>query len=181
MDDVDERDLLLARRLKLAVRLVIYPLLLGLVALAWHTRRGRADEASAFPAIRTVRPVATSAPRTTLTARAQGGRLTLRLGGRTPMAAKAVMPMRCADGTTFTFRWRADEFFWRGAPPVFTSESVGRAGTASDGHRFVYDAHLRLRGGPPSTARLDGVVRWWRDRGSVECRWSAPSLTLAKG
>ena len=38
MDSVDERDLRLARRIKFGVHLVIYPMLLGLLAVAWHAR-----------------------------------------------------------------------------------------------------------------------------------------------
>jgi hypothetical protein len=46
MDDDAQlaRDLLLARRLKLAVRLVIYPLLLGALVLALHIRHAQADD-----------------------------------------------------------------------------------------------------------------------------------------
>lgn len=50
MGETDDHDARIERRLRLGIRLVFYPLCLGLIALAWtHHQRGPATQAQAPP------------------------------------------------------------------------------------------------------------------------------------
>jgi hypothetical protein len=89
-----ERDLALARRLKVAVRLVVYPLLIGALVLALHIRHAQAranDDPPGAPWHGTGEGVLTAD-------------LVVKDDGRVTWA-RFELPLRCDDGTTTPFTW----------------------------------------------------------------------------
>jgi hypothetical protein len=171
MDDADARDLLLARRLKLGIRLVVYPLLLGLLAVAWHARSARGDGEQGGSAW----------SGTT----AQGLSVRAAIDGKWLESLTLPVTLRCDQGSTYRFTWTPSQDVLRQQghavtahrPPTTRPGAAGRSGT--------YEARLRMVTGdhPHGTASL--VETWtWTDqpRGSrTVCRSGPVAFTLRHG
>jgi hypothetical protein len=169
MDAADDRDLVLARRLKLGVRLVVYPLLLGLVALVWHVRHadGAQEPRRRGPISRPV----TSYPRYESWVGDTGRSWVVSASSTDASLSRLAAPvaLRCDDGDPFTFRleiWFADGE--RRADAVEATRA--EAGVhADDGSPMAYtarvDAHL---GGLPA-GHLAVTVLWDRPQGRTRC------------
>ncbi|HEY6760200.1 MAG TPA: hypothetical protein VI318_11955 [Baekduia sp.] len=171
MEAATEDELRLARRLKLGVRLVVYPTLLGLIVLALHARhvQGVARAGTAPVVWRGVGRDAVQAEAVT-----SAGRLVL-------FAAPLVE--RCNDGATFTMRWRVGE---RGLVQVGTAASarvVQRPGTAGDGGATTYDMTFDASVGKDAIdVTLSGSVLWTRATSHrvVWCNAGPVRMTLAR-
>jgi hypothetical protein len=89
-----DADVRRSRRLGIAVRLVLYPMALGLIALAWQEYHGSPPQAHAIVHFDQWRGTTAQGEEMTATTR-QG----LLLGFATRLVE------RCSDGSTFTLRW----------------------------------------------------------------------------
>lgn len=164
-----ERDLLLARRLKLAVRLVFYPLLIGALILALHIRHAQAAgdaEPEPAPIVATApAPVAWNATRgnVAFTAWTSAGRV---------VGFNGVLRMACGDGTPFDLRDHLIESDLVDNRGTAQYRSVRRHGRADDGGTFTYDERFgAARTGAVVSVGWEGSVLWRRrDTGrTVHC------------
>jgi hypothetical protein len=163
-DDAElERDLLLARRLKLGVRLVIYPLLLGALVLALHIRHAEAQGGG--PATPLVTWVGMTAQRYQVSATTQGDRLT---------SVNANILVECEDGRTF----RIDPLL-RGSQLVlsgrtWTGESRADHGFSTDGGAWWadYGVSVQTDDAGPTIVTQWAKVAWHRPgtHNAVTCR-----------
>jgi hypothetical protein len=166
-DPDDER---LERRLRLGVRLVFYPLALGLIVFAWHARhRG---EASADP----VHVVIWSG----LTAQGRPVRAALDDDGRL-VSLDTELSEPCADGTAFTLTWypRQSAFIQHGDD--VDGHTGPQPSTDSYGEPTVSETRLRGHLGAHPYATLTGQVVRTTTHGRVVCRSEPVTFTLHKG
>src|SRR4051812_23300933 len=174
MEDVDERDLRLARRLKLGVRLVIYPLLLGLVVIAWHRRAGGGADARPTPPLARPTPPLRSWSGTSPNL---AGPAWAQTEGIALIGFRADLVERCPGGATFIYRWTGGPIRQRGAAATVTDHTRGRA---DDGGPM--DAHVALAAtvGDRISVRLSGWVVWTRasDARAVRCETAPTTLVL---
>jgi hypothetical protein len=170
MDVPDERDVLLARRIKLGVRLVLYPLLLGLLAVALHARLAAADADDGGPPA----PVAWHGAGADAWAQTVGGRLT---------AFTATVVERCADGARFRMRWSADGRLLTQTGSAASARQTTAHGIADDGGAMTYGMDLDATiGEDVIRATLAGTVLWRRaaDGRLVRCDAGPVRRTLVK-
>jgi hypothetical protein len=166
-----ERDLILARRLKLAVRVVIYPLLIGGVLIAWHVRhvQAKANAAPKGPPVTERQFTGDHAYAMT-----QNDQLTW-------LQADALEP--CDDGSTFTFRLRFD-------PPRITQRTNLAVATlppftGTDDSGSSVDYGKTVASVTVNVDQLDvsigGSLRWTRSPGHVVTCTAGPTLvTLSR-
>jgi hypothetical protein len=141
-----EDDLRLARRLKLGVRLVVYPMLLVLLAVAWHVRTSRGADSPGAPFR------GSSSQGEEVTATIDGGRLT---------SLGVPLQLRCDDG-------QADRFTWTPSPDTYqqhgdTVTAHRLPTTHVDGERsYTYEARLQMVLGdhPHGTVWLTNTWTW---------------------
>src|SRR5690242_2566085 len=117
MDDaIDPR---IGRRYRIAVRLLLYPLALGLIVVAWHHRPGGSEaRASDYVAWSGV------------TAQGQDIRVSTADGVITSLSTHVAEP--CSDGSTFTLDW---------APP---KRWLVQTGHRSEEHTSELQSHVNL-------------------------------------
>jgi hypothetical protein len=168
-----ERDLLLARRLKLGVRLLIYPLLLGALVLALHIRHAQAQGGgSATPLVTWV---GTTAQRYQVSATTQGAQLT---------SVNANILVECEDGRTFRIDplFRDSQLVLSGR--TWTGEARGDHGFSTDGGAWWADYGISVQtgdAGPTSITQWAKVA--WRRPGThnaVTCRASGVAAQLVR-
>jgi hypothetical protein len=133
-----ERDLALARRLKVAVRLVVYPALVGALFLALHIRHAQAagdDEGTGFP----VRGDAVAPA--TWTGVSSGYALAAWTVGTTVTGVRATFPLACRDGTSFTLRF--DDLDLANDAAGSWNARTSEHTRADDGGALTVDQHVR--------------------------------------
>jgi hypothetical protein len=159
MDDDAQlaRDLLLARRLKLAVRLVIYPLLLGALVLALHIRHAQAagdDEGTVAVRTQSVAPATWSG---TLGQQAVAAWTV----GTTVTGVQTTFPLACRDGSQFDLRFYVYGLRHDATASWYTKRSEHT--TADDGGALTIDEEVRAwRAGDRVTVGWTASVLWTR-------------------
>jgi hypothetical protein len=148
------RDLLLARRLKLAVRLVVFPVVLGALLLALHLRHDRTagDDDGTFP----VR--GGSVAPATWTGRFGSEDVAAWTVGATVTGVRATLPLACRDGSSFRLRVDALDLEHDASVSWYTEVSE----------------RTRADGGGAMTVNEE--VRAWRSGGAVTVGWTASVL-----
>jgi hypothetical protein len=173
------RDLLLARRLKLAVRLVVYPLLIGALVLALHIRHAQASGDDGDPA-----PVLGTSPAPVVWNGTAGGfAFTAWTSGGRVVGFNGVLPMACRDGGTFDLREHVIERDLRFTGRVATYEVTSSHGVADDGGATVLDERFSAQQvGGVVAGTWQGSVLWTRaDTGRVvRCDAAPIHLTLER-
>jgi hypothetical protein len=166
-DPGDER---LERRLRLGIRLVFYPLALGLIAFAWHARHR-----SEAPA-RALHLLAWSG-RT-----AQGQRIQAVIGDDGRLASLFTrIKERCSDGSTFTVHWSINQSQFAQDGDAVNGRQGPIAGTDYDGKPVVFDTRIQGRMGAHPQGTLTGHVTWTPARGTLTCRSGPVTFTLRRG
>jgi hypothetical protein len=182
MEAATDAELRLARRLKLGVRLVVYPLLLVLIGVAWHARQARGAQDDTQPA-------AAAAPKVAnrhWTGRTQpGARVPVSALGWTADGAiwslGMAITLPCRDGTTFVLRQTL------GPEDFATSGSGARAvvdpshGRADDGGAMTSAATVDVTTAEDRVGvSVDAWVNWTRgDTGRVvRCEADAVRVAL---
>jgi hypothetical protein len=159
MDDDAQlaRDLLLARRLKLAVRLVIYPLLLGTLVLALQHRSAHAqgDDDGTIPVrSRAVVPA-------TWSGTFGGQAVAAWTVGRTVTGVRTVFPLACRDGSPFALRFDVYGLRHDAAVSWYTKRSEHTK--ADDGGAMTIDEEVRAwKAGDRVTVGWTASVLWTR-------------------
>jgi hypothetical protein len=150
-----ERDLLLAGRLKLIVRLVFYPLLVGALFLALHLRHAQAagdDGPTTFPVHSSAIAPAT------WTGRFGSEDVAAWTVGATVTGVRATLPLACRDGSSFRLRVDALDLEHDASVSWYTEVSE----------------RTRADGGGAMTVNEE--VRAWRSGGAVTVGWTASVL-----
>jgi hypothetical protein len=160
-----ERDLLLARRLKLGVRLVFYPLLIAALLLALHIRHAQAAGGDDDPAPvlgTTPAPVVWNATRGNLgfTAWTSADRV---------IGFNGVLVLACSDGTPFELRTRLLQSDLTDNGNTAQYRSGAKHGRSDDGGTFIYSERFGAeRTGAVVSVGWEGSVVWTRgDTGRV--------------
>lgn len=168
-----ERDLLLARRLKLAVRLVVYPLLLGLVALAFHVRHARAQEDDPHAP-----PTTAWSGRTNqgypATATFQDGRL---------ISFTSRLMLDCADGEQFAlYTTVAADRIERPRRGMWVGTVADDHGVTNRGGSYAgnYSVHVQDPFRGEVIAEIEGTVAWHvaGTHNGIACRPGRASMAL---
>jgi hypothetical protein len=169
MEAATEDELRLARRLKLGVRLVVYPVLLGLIVLALHARHVQsvARAGAAYVSWRGVGGDAVQAQ-----AQTSAKRL---------VYFAAPLVERCDDGATFTMDWRVGESGLVQVGTAASARQVHGTGTAGDGGATTYDMNFDASVGKDTMdVTLSGSVLWTRaaNHRLVRCDGGPVRMTL---
>jgi hypothetical protein len=165
-----ERDLLLARRLKLTVRLVFYPLLLGGVLIAWHVRHAQA-EASKGP----------KGPDVVLRNFA-GDRAFAKTEDNQLTWLQVEAAERCDSGTTFTYRLRFPASAITQRINVATATRAAFEGADDNGSPVIYGPTVATvtAGITQLDVSVSGSLRWTRPDGNVTtCVAASALMTLS--
>jgi hypothetical protein len=171
-DDADARDLLLARRLKLGVRLVIYPLLLGLLAVAWHARSAHGEDGRT--------PVRAHGWQGTAPGLVGPAKAVTSEGRLRSLTGTIVLP--CGDGSTFTLAWAFRRSLVQNGTAVVADREVPDD-RAEDGGAMSTVTHLEASVGDTAIrASLSTTVIWTRaDSGRVvRCEGAPLAFTLSR-
>ena len=159
MDDaIDPR---IGRRYRIAVRLILYPLALGLIVVAWHHRPGGSEaRASDYVAWSGV------------TAQGQDIRVSTADGVITSLSTHVAEP--CSDGSTFSLDW---------APAKRSLVQTGHTvqggysgpGHAYDGTPVLYYERIQAYVGEYVTGTITAKV----DSGTAHCRSGPVTFSMA--
>jgi hypothetical protein len=166
MDEAfDPRDERNARRFRIGVRLVLYPILIGLIPLAWHHYRG--GEPAAEPIHVEEWSGVTSQGRAM---RATTGKGLLRF-------FDTELDERCSDGSMFVFHWTPAQYRFVQHGETLQGRS---AGESRDNHgrmtRFDNRVWARVDARPHGTIR--GTVTWGFPATPVRCDSGAVRFSL---
>jgi hypothetical protein len=166
MDDAaDPEDVRRARRLGIVVRLVLYPLALGLIALAWQHYHGDPAEADLAPAVRWSG------------ATGQGQPVRGDIGDGLLIFFETHVVERCSDGGVYKQDWAVGrEVLVQGGEEVHGREA-GR-GRAYSGRPVVFDARVSARMGDHPSGTVRAQVRWTADHVTVRCDSGPVTFTL---
>ncbi|HEY6760199.1 MAG TPA: hypothetical protein VI318_11950 [Baekduia sp.] len=173
MEAATEDELRLARRLKLGVRLVVYPVLLGLIVLALHARAARSAGEDGGPAL----------PKPWVGKTAQRGRATVTVDGGLVVASYLDVRMRCDDGSAELFTWTPvrELFVQRGDRVTAHRPPTARSG--GKGWRGMLEGWLDLtlgRGVATGTVRL--AIHWTHSSGTrLTCRSGPVPFSARRG
>jgi hypothetical protein len=163
-DPGDER---LERRLRLGVRLVFYPLALGLFVFAWHARHKSEAPARATNFVmwsgRTAQGEAIQA------AMSHDGRLA---------SVETHLKEYCSDGSFFTLNWFATQDHFAQHGDDFSGRVGPVAGTDSYREPTMTDTRVAGRAGAHPHGTLTGQVTRTTAHGSVTCRSGPVTFTL---
>jgi hypothetical protein len=149
------------RRLRLAVRLVIYPLALGLIVLAWHRYHGESTPTKVVSW-------------TGVTARGQVIQALTAKGRLVYFEFK--VGEGCTNGSVFTYWWRRGKSAYvQNGQHVWGSDSG--PGEANNGYPVVYDDQMSARIGDRLSGTISASVSWIGVEGRVQC--SSGSIPFA--
>jgi hypothetical protein len=145
-----------ARRMGIAIRLVLYPMALGLIVLAWQHYHGDSSEAEP---IHVVEWSGVTSQGKAMHASSADGRL---------LVFDTTVLARCSDGSPFAFRWNpaVNRFTQHGEDLRGRAEAT--VNTAS-GDSVEYDNRVsaRMDDHPHGTIRVQ--LDWTRNDGTVAC------------
>jgi hypothetical protein len=166
MDDaLDARDVRLERRLRIGLRLVLYPLALGLIALAWQYSHSDPPVADAKPVVQW--SGVTSQGRSIL-GTSSGGRL---------RSLDTTLVQGCSNHSAFTVRWYPGPQRFQQHGEVVRGHQAGPGSTASGGP-IRFDGWVRARMGTDPQGTIVTLVRWTPKRGTVVCNSGSVTFTL---
>jgi hypothetical protein len=168
MDDaLDRRAERLARRVRLAVRLVFYPAALVLIVVAWQHYHGNAASGHATDIV--------GWQGTT----SQGERILATTGDARLVYFDTYLRERCSDGSQFTFHWMPGEarFVQHGATVHGQTAEVGRA---ASGELIEYDNQLSVRLGDRPSGTVRARLGYPNRAGGVHCDSGTVSFALTR-
>ncbi len=168
MDDaLDRRAERLARRVRLAVRLVFYPAALVLIVAAWQhyhgdTVHGHTTKIAGWGGVTS-----------------QGEQIVGTTGDARLVYLDTRLRERCSDGSLFTFHWMPGEgrFVQRGTRVRGQTAQVGRAG---DGELIEYDNQLWVELGDHPRGTLRARLVYPSRAGGVHCDSGSVAFALAR-
>jgi hypothetical protein len=145
-----------ARRMGIAIRLVLYPMALGLIVLAWQHYHGDSSQAES---IHVVEWRGVTSQGRAMRAGSVEGRL---------ISLDVTVLERCSDGSPFSFRWTPaqDRFVQHGE--ALRGRTVA-TGETSSGEPAAYDNQVRARIGDHPRGTITVHVDWTRKDGTVAC------------
>jgi hypothetical protein len=175
MDAATDAELRLARRLKLGVRLVVYPALLVLLVVAWHARQARGeDDASWAP------PKPTAIWNGTTD---QGRAASVSFIGDKVFASSFDLSAACSNGGTSRFTWAPNAGLYRKRTDGHLVARRLPIRTVSAGYPVVSQGSIDLQRGVGELHGLVSVHWEWFDHGvrAGSCDATDVAVTLRGG
>jgi hypothetical protein len=145
-----------ARRLGIGVRLVLYPMALGLIVLAWQHYHGDPSQAEATNVVNW----------RGLTRQSQAVQAGIR--ERRLMFLDTNVLERCSDGSVFTLHWYPGQHRFVQHGEYLYGHHGGR-GRANNGQPTVWDARLWARIGAHPGGAIRARTSWTGRHGAVSC------------
>jgi hypothetical protein len=154
-----------SRRLRIGVRLVLYPMLLGLIVVAWQEYHGTPSAAEPKPYVRWGGETSQGRP---IQASTDEGRIRIFV---------VDVPEHCQGGGVLTFKWPAGPSALTQTGDTITGRSAG-VSRDNSGRRVEFDNKLRAQwsDSPSGTLRLSAT--WAREHGPVACNSGPVTFTL---
>jgi hypothetical protein len=157
---LDSRDVRASRRAGIAIRLVLYPIALALIALAWRHANGGSSEAN--PPQRGLRVAGW------VGVTSQGQPIKVVTGNGRVSFVDTELPERCSDGSVFTLHWLpfGHQFVQHGVH--FRGLHIG-SGRTESGAPFTFETRMRGRMGTHPDGTIQASVRLVTKHGTHIC------------
>jgi hypothetical protein len=156
---LDPRDVRLERRLRIGLRLVLYPLALGLIALVWQYSHRDPPEPAAIQVVHVVHWAGVTDQGQTIRGTSSAGRF---------RSLGTAVLQDCSNQSPLTFRWFSGPQHFQQSGRAVRGRQAG-TGRLDSGGPIKFDVRVRAQMGSDVHGTLNATTRWKTRHGAVVC------------